>query len=74
MENQEQTQATPQPELSLSDLQNLKVIIDMSVRRGAFAANELSAVGAVYDKLNNFLTAVLPKQETTTDQNNGQST
>jgi len=53
-------QPAPQPELSVTDLQNLKSIVETAVRRGAFQANELSAVGAVYDRVNAFLGA-LPK-------------
>lgn len=70
MENKDQAQLasdqpvggnTPQqPELNISDLQNLRGIVDVAVRRGAFAATELSAVGAVYDRLNSFLNAVAP--------------
>jgi len=50
--------AAPQPELTISDLQNLRALIEATVRRGAFQAQELSSVGLVYDKLNNFLNAV----------------
>ena len=72
MENQEQTQMADnidntapqaqaaQPELSIADLQNLKAIIDVAVKRGTFAAAEISAVGSVYDRLSGFLTAVSP--------------
>jgi len=56
MENQ-----TAQPELSLTDLANIRSIIDTASRRGAFHAAEMSAVGSVFDRLNNFLTAVTPK-------------
>jgi hypothetical protein len=69
MENEQATTVTgpagpaPQPELSIADLQNLRTIVETASRRGAFAAAEMSAVGAVFDRLNNFLTAVLPKQE-----------
>ena len=48
------------PELTVTDLINLRSIIDVAVRRGVFAANELSAVGATYDKLNAFLNVVAP--------------
>ncbi len=60
MENQEQTQTQPEPqqtELSIADLQNLKTLVEVAVRRGAFGANEMSSIGPVYDRLNNFLTA-----------------
>ena len=58
MENKEQTQ----PELSIADLQNLRVLIDMASRRGAYSANEMSSVGAVFDRLNAFLNAVSESQ------------
>ena len=70
MENQEQAQmpeqaveAAQQPQLSINDLQNLRSIVDMAVRRGAFGANEMSAVGAAYDRVNAFLNAVAPANE-----------
>lgn len=72
MENQEQAtmindagiggeDAPPQPELSITDLQNLRAIVDTAVRRGAFGAAEMSAIGAVYDRVNTFLNAVAPQ-------------
>ena len=70
MENQENMQPevaqtqdgapAGQPDLSISDLQNLRAIIDVAVRRGAFGASEVSGVGAAFDKLNVFLNAVAP--------------
>jgi hypothetical protein len=62
MENQEQTQeqAPSQAELSIADLQNIRTLIDVAVRRGTFGATELSSVGAVFDRLNAFLSAVTP--------------
>ena len=64
MENQETEQPTEQqptqPELTVSDLTNIRSIIDVAVRRGAFGASELSAVGATFDKLNAFVNAVTP--------------
>ena len=60
-ENQTQENAAPQtPDLTITDLGNLRSIVDVAVRRGVFAANEISAVGATYDKLNAFLNAVAP--------------
>jgi hypothetical protein len=66
MENQEQSQmpteegVAPQPELNINDLQNLRGIINVAVKRGAFEAAELTPVGTVYDRLNAFLNAVAP--------------
>jgi hypothetical protein len=61
-----------QPELSISDLVNLRAIIETASKRGAFAASEMTAIGSVFDRLNTFLNAVAPapasqapEQETT---------
>lgn len=61
-----QTETAPkQPELSVNDLQQLRAVVEVAARRGAFQAAELSAVGQVYDRVNAFLNAVAPpKQET----------
>jgi hypothetical protein len=62
MENQQATNETAvaHPELGIADLQNLRSIIEVAVRRGVFVASELSSVGSVYDRLNAFLNAVAP--------------
>ena len=52
--------ATQAPELTITDLTNLRSIVDVAVRRGVFAATEISAVGATFDRLNAFLNAVAP--------------
>jgi len=46
------------PALSLEELNMLMQIVDLAIQRGAFRGNEISQVGAVYDKLNAFLGAV----------------
>lgn len=65
MENQEQQaqeqQAQAQPELGIADLQNIRTILNVAVRRGVFGAAEISSVGAVFDRLNAFLNAVAPQ-------------
>jgi hypothetical protein len=69
MTDQEQTEmaaqpeATPHPELTITDLTNIRSIIDFAVRRGAFGAAEISGVGTTFDKLNAFLNAVAAKPE-----------
>jgi len=57
------TQAQPvvQPELSITDLQNIKSILDVSARRGTFSAAEMEAVGSTYNKLTKFLDTVAPQ-------------
>ena len=54
----EAPQGEPGPALSLEELSMLMQIVDLAVQRGAFRGNEISQVGAVYDKLNAFLGAV----------------
>ena len=70
MEQEEQT-STPTPELTVTDLANLRAIIDVAVRRGTFGAAEVSGVGSAFDKLNAFLNAVAPQkpEEPPTDTN-----
>lgn len=67
MEQETQTPTGSQPELTLVDLQNLKAVVEVAAKRGAFAANEMSAVGAVFDKLSAFLTAAAPPQQPATE-------
>lgn len=68
-----QEQAAPQaqgPDLSVTDLLNIRAVLDVAATRGAFKANEMSAVGTVYNKLDTFLNAVAPApaQENTPKQ------
>jgi hypothetical protein len=53
----------PGTDLTISDLNALKTIIDVATQRGAFKAAEMEAVGKVYNKLNNFLASVTPAKE-----------
>lgn len=60
----EATATPPQQEsadLTITDLTNLKAVIDLASSRGAFKPNEMLAVGTVYTKLSNFLNNI-PKQ------------
>lgn len=70
-ETTQETQTTNPNELTLVDLQNIRTIIDVSSRRGAFAAGEMAAIGAVYNKLDAFLNAVIPAstEATGTEEN-----
>ncbi len=45
------------PSLALSDLVLLFNLVRIAAERGAIKADEMSAVGAVYEKLNSFLQA-----------------
>lgn len=70
VEQKEQAQA-PQPEaqkpdpneLTINDLQAMKVIIDIASSRGAFKPNEMSVVGQTYTKLTAFLDQVAKQSE-----------
>jgi hypothetical protein len=61
-------EAPAAPELSISDLQNLRAIVDTAARRGAFQAAEMTAVGAVFDRVNAFLNAVAPAAPAQTEE------
>lgn len=45
-------------QITVADLGSLQTIVDLAAQRGAFRGAELAQVGAVYDKLTAFLTAV----------------
>jgi hypothetical protein len=49
-------------DLSINDLNAMKVIIDIASSRGAFKPNEMMAVGQTYTKLTSFLDAVSKQQ------------
>jgi hypothetical protein len=61
-----QQEAPAQPDLTITDLQNLRAIIDVASTRGAFKAAEMAAVGTVFNKLDAFLNAVTSQQTQTT--------
>jgi hypothetical protein len=59
-------QETAAPEnstdLTINDLNAMKVIIDIASSRGAFKPNEMMAVGQTYNKLTAFLDGVSQQQ------------
>ncbi len=52
-------------ELTINDLNSLKVIIDIASSRGVFKPAEYSAVGQTYTKLSTFLEQVAKQAEAT---------
>ena len=46
--------------LTVQDLVGIRNIIDVASQRGAFKANEFSAVGDAYNKLSTFIDAITP--------------
>jgi hypothetical protein len=45
--------------ITIADLDTIKNIINLAATRGAFRGEELTMVGTVYDKLTEFLSAVI---------------
>ena len=65
VQNQQPAADAPQQsstELTINDLNAMKVIIDIASSRGAFKPNEMVAVGQTYTKLETFLNAVAAQQ------------
>ena len=58
---QQQDQAQ---QLTVQDLVTLKSAIELGTQRGAWRANELTAVGTVYERLSLFVASLLPPKET----------
>jgi hypothetical protein len=59
-------QQAPQPDptaLSIGDLKNLSVVLDVASTRGAFKAAEMANVGFLFNKLQAFLAKVAPEQK-----------
>ena len=56
-------EAAQAPDLTVTDLQALKSIIDVASQRGAFKPNEMMTVGQTYNKLDAFLGAVTANQQ-----------
>ena len=50
-------------QLTIQDLALMKDFISMACDRGAYKANEMSAVGQTYDKLATFLNAAIAQAE-----------
>lgn len=53
--------ATTAPSISLNDISFLIQIIEIVAQRGAFKAEEMTQVGAVYDKVKAFVVASSPQ-------------
>lgn len=48
------------PQITVQDLAGLQNVIEAACQRGAFRANEMKAVGELYDRLAGFLRAIQP--------------
>jgi len=56
---------TPPPSMTINDIAFLVQIIEIVAQRGAFKADELSTVGAVYDKVKAFIANATPTAQPT---------
>ena len=63
MTDVQNTPEAPSNDLSVNDLNAMKVIIDIASSRGAFKPNEMVAVGQTYTKLESFLEQVSKQAE-----------
>jgi hypothetical protein len=62
-DQQPASNGAPSTDLTINDLQSLKVIIDLASSRGAFKPQEMVAVGQTYTKLATFLDTVAAQQQ-----------
>jgi hypothetical protein len=53
----------PAADLNINDLVAIRSVIDVACTRGTFKANEMEAVGKIYNKLSTFLESVASKKE-----------
>jgi hypothetical protein len=64
-QNVEQPVENKAPQITLDDIATVERIISIASKRGAFAAEEMSAVGRTYDRIRAFLQHNAPKEEQT---------
>jgi len=76
--SEQETTAAPEaqvaaPSVTVNDLVNIYNIIDLASKRGAFQANELSSVGAVANKVKEFVDHVQAAQQAAADEQGGET-
>ena len=73
MADKQKTTAPEQtaPSVTVNDLVNVYNIIDLASKRGAFQANELSSVGAVANKVKEFVDHVTAAQKAAAEKAEG---
>jgi DNA-binding FadR family transcriptional regulator len=61
-------------QITVQDLDALRNVIDLASTRGAFRANEMADIGLLYNKLSQFLEAVIAQaQEQQPDESKGET-
>ena len=58
---------TPAPNITIADIAFLVQIVEVCSQRGAFRAEELTNVGAVYDRVKAFIVANTPAPQANDD-------
>lgn len=53
----------PNVDLSIQDLVTLKNVVEVSAQRGTFKANEMEAVGKIFNKLSSFINSHVANNE-----------
>ena len=74
--SEQQETAAPEaiaPSVTVNDLVNIYNIIDLASKRGAFQANELSSVGAVANKVKEFVDHVQAAQQAAAEAAEGEN-
>jgi hypothetical protein len=61
-------------QITIADLDTLKNIVDLASTRGAFRGAELTQVGVIYDKLTQFLDAVIAQAKAQEEANQSADT
>jgi len=69
----EQQETAAAPSVTVNDLVNIYNIIDLASKRGAFQANELSSVGAVANKVKEFVDHVQAAQQAAAEAAEGEN-
>ena len=60
-------------QITVQDLDALRNVIDLASTRGAFRANEMADVGLLYNKLSQFLEAVVAQAQEQPDESKGET-
>lgn len=56
-------------QITIADLDTIKNIMDLACTRGAFRGAELTQVGVIYDKLTQFLDAIIAQAKAQEEAN-----
>jgi hypothetical protein len=61
-------------QLTISDMDTLRAVIDLACSRGAFRANEMQRIGELFNKLNAFVEAVAAQAQAQEAQQDADTT